>query len=803
MNYLKKSISIFLATLFMLQLLPMKYFGNLYVEALAAETIEIPDEYEFDIPVESDNTVDAVIPETFIDNNYTPLYPTSDDSIEESVLDDETVSTTSTSEEDGTNYSAYVSSPYAYKNNENESISLASGELTYRTTDYVLPGRNGFDLVIGRQFSSSDASIHKITPSRDSASNSLYLNLNHNVHFNSMYYLGHGWSFNFTSVEKFGGLEILHLSDGRSYALLSGSSASMVLSGQGKDEVRVIKYNETIEETGEEALYTVEYIDGTTEYLSSNGILLYKTDKFGNRIKFSYNSTVGFKSITIVDSLDRTTTISVSETDTERTVTVSLPDGNNLTYEIAFHDSGLEGISEYRDAKGNSTYYSYAVNTVQYKGHNSWTSMNVAMSLSTITHPTQAQTKFDCETVVREIGNGAYGEFSRIISRYDLEGTVEKNRVYYTYPEGEVDGFNKEYVPTESDYYIEAEYSSGLTIRNNFNEHNKISEQITSYNGTILEKQEYQYDLSFYVYYYNGYEIDKIYYETYPCKITTHKYSTDQTQIITTIENFEYDDCDRVKKSWSSLAEGDIDSTNYLTTYSYYYGFLKSKIFNINSNTKVHINNTGKNEKYITKSQTSVENIANGTTVVQTTDYTYDSYGNVLTEKTYGSDANSYILTEYSYQDGAYLIQEKHTSVTTSDGSLAVGTSGTADGIVTLNYTYNTSGRLASSTDGNGNRTSYLYDALGNITTIINPDRTRVTYTRDYINNFVIVKDEKGTEIKYTYTPLGLEYETIDVATGKVLTHKEYDSSSRLIKANEYIYGSVTEYTYDGLDRIT
>ena len=52
------------------------------------------------------------------------------------------------------------------------------------------------------------------------------------------------------------------------------------------------------------------------------------------------------------------------------------------------------------------------------------------------------------------------------------------------------------------------------------------------------------------------------------------------------------------------------------------------------------------------------------------------------------------------------------------------------------------------------------------------------------------------------YTPLGLEYETVDVLTGNVITRKEYDNKSRLIKVSEYIYGSVTEYEYDYLDRI-
>lgn len=49
-------------------------------------------------------------------------------------------------------------------------------------------------------------------------------------------------------------------------------------------------------------------------------------------------------------------------------------------------------------------------------------------------------------------------------------------------------------------------------------------------------------------------------------------------------------------------------------------------------------------------------------------------------------------------------------------------------------------------------------------------------------------------------TPLGLEYEAVDVASGLVMSRKTYDSMSQLAKLTDFICGSVTE---DVMGRVT
>lgn len=57
----------------------------------------------------------------------------------------------------------YLGAPYVYKSNENEQVALNSGALMYEHADYVLPGVNGLDLVIGRRYNSQEAALYQPT----------------------------------------------------------------------------------------------------------------------------------------------------------------------------------------------------------------------------------------------------------------------------------------------------------------------------------------------------------------------------------------------------------------------------------------------------------------------------------------------------------------------------------------------------------------------------------------------------------------------------------------------------------------
>ena len=67
MKIFRKLLSLFLAFLFVLQLFPLRYIGNFAVEAFALESNQNINGYNFDIPKESDNTINVEIPETIIE----------------------------------------------------------------------------------------------------------------------------------------------------------------------------------------------------------------------------------------------------------------------------------------------------------------------------------------------------------------------------------------------------------------------------------------------------------------------------------------------------------------------------------------------------------------------------------------------------------------------------------------------------------------------------------------------------------------------------------------------------------------
>ncbi|MBR6657586.1 MAG: RHS repeat protein, partial [Oscillospiraceae bacterium] len=785
---MKKVVSLLLANLLVFQLLPMEYLGVKAKNVFAYEKEMYNLGYNFEIPKETDNKFILETPETFVDDDYQNEKTQIDDILTDNITEEQKSEILSNSSQ--TTSEDYIEPPYVYQYNQNEKIALSSGSLIYENVDYVLPGRNGLDLVISRRYKTSNATLLN-TYIEKTSSGASSIRTQNNDYMNSLYELGHGWEFGFTSINCTFDRKTLYLYDGRTFGLSEGETAKMLINGESHPEFEVLHYQTTISETGDVATYTIEYNNGITEYLSSTGKLMYRKDIYGNRIIFNYCKTVDENTdiLIITDSLNRQITISKTLNENGHTITVYLPNNLSLNYNVEYHESGLESIASFTNTIGNTTFYTYNIFPLKYSNQSGvfWKGNNYGSVLSIITHPTNNQTRFEFETVGLKILSSYfyYVQMARIMSRFDLSGEDVSNHVYYEYTDStkEIDGVKITVGISEATTSVR--YPSGLIMRYDFTGDGKVSKEEVYNQDKLVESTEYSYN-----YLHN---------KLRPSKITKNTYGESQNKM-ETITLMEYKPYDYPKTIWSTYSNGQ-KLNEYATTYSYFgdANLLESKTYKTDQETTIKIYNTHSFDyRFITASKIYVND-----NIVQTTDYTYDSYGNILSEKTYGDVSNEYILSEYTYQEGAYLTQEKHTSVKTSEGAFALGTSGNNDGIILFNYTYDVLGNLVSSTDGNGNITLYSYDSIGNIICITNPDGTTVTYTRDYEDNYIIVKDENGAEIKYTYTPLGLEYETVDVLTGNVITRKEYDSSSRLIKVSEFIYGSVTEYEYDFLDRVT
>ena len=121
----------------------------------------------------------------------------------------------------------YMEAPFSYSMANNESVNLANGSLSYRTTDFILPGKNGFDLVISRVYNTDNANLHDMHPQimGDGSGNTTKRD---NQHFVRTFGLGHGWSFEMPSIEivpesqRLSGITYsthLHLEGGRSFVV--------------------------------------------------------------------------------------------------------------------------------------------------------------------------------------------------------------------------------------------------------------------------------------------------------------------------------------------------------------------------------------------------------------------------------------------------------------------------------------------------------------------------------------------------------------------------------------------------------
>lgn len=418
-------------------------------------------------------------------------------------------------------------------------------------------------------------------------------------------------------------------------------------------------------------------------------------------------------------------------------------------------------------------------------------STNTYVNLTTITHPTQAQTRYTYEVDKSNLGEDGLTEVYRLASRLDDCGGTVSNELDYTYSDCDNSGYpsyrNPDSLPASFTYFATVTNAEGQTVKSVFNSEH-VNTTVTVSDGTqTLRETCYEYN------------DDKL-----PIKTTQRYYGADGEEYQETVTAAKYDASGNVTAQWSSMAEGDTANTEYKITYTYdaAYGHLLSKTYKMDGDTTVKIKNDLSEDK---KSVIRTRVYVNGT-VTQWTYYAYDSYGNVTMEKQFYNDLSvrdEYVLTRYTYQNGAYLTMETHSGLLTADGAAAASTPGKNAGIVAICHTYDSMGRRTSTTDGGGNTTAYTYDAAGNVTSVTNPDGTSVTYDRDYAANTVTVTDENGAEVIYTHTPLGQEYETVDGESGLVFSRREYDALGRLTTVTDFVYGAETKYKYDVLNRVT
>lgn len=184
----------------------------------------------------------------------------------------------------------------------------------------------------------------------------------------------------------------------------------------------------------------------------------------------------------------------------------------------------------------------------------------------------------------------------------------------------------------------------------------------------------------------------------------------------------------------------------------------------------------------------------------ETTTYTYDSKGNVISYVTSNEKNNTY----YTYNSSGKVVREKsgndytYYTYDTKGNNLVLATlkkdyQGEAPALYdssltcfdTTTYTYDSNGRVAKEENSDGSSVSYEYDASGNVTketnVTVENDKTKTTvttYTYDEMGNILNTQSESDNG-SYIYDKAG---RTLRVTQNGETTRTLYDDEGRTVQ---------------------
>jgi hypothetical protein len=564
----------------------------------------------------------------------------------------------------------YNKAPNYISMTENEKYIPSNSTISYNFVDAVIPGVNGLDLVIGRNYSSAI---------------DLYYGNIEIDHFQKAHGLGIGWSFMFSSIELQSWQNvILHTSDGGAYQVRYSKEngfdnhtlKDMILREDTGDREYVSPLS------GVYSAYIVEYKNGNKEYFDGNGKLICIEDRYGNRIQFEYSYTVfgGANgqgadkeyTITITDTLNRKTYIKKTHiNDTESQILVELPSGEFLRYmteqtdctftigssltsqastKHAYVLKSFEDQEQYKDNSLGKTVYGYQKLPIEWNksdkvqkapdknGH------TYAYPLSSIYFPSSYGEHTDeanQESVLywystTSIGFGKYGfdqtpfMQTRTIhaNNYAVSGfNIQKNlkAPNFTDYDPEVGTTNSTNGTIANEYTNEGVYYVGdmrapgdpnddavdyYNIKYTFNtDYLAIKEETTTKPGEYMRVIEREYNS------------DKL-----PIKIVTKDYN-DSGEYAETVEAFKYDKYGNVVAYWPIMPYSETND-NYKVSYTFDTGNYNQPLsvtYKIDGNQTVEEKYSLKNDKKGVETRT----VSVGGVLKEKTGYTYDTYGNI------------------------------------------------------------------------------------------------------------------------------------------------------------------------------
>ncbi|RFZ75929.1 hypothetical protein DS742_26420 [Lacrimispora amygdalina] len=747
------------------------------------------------------------------------------------------------SEEDGfSNIKQYPESPFTYFESNQVNVQLSTGNVQYVTTDFVLPGRDGFDVTIARRYDSGCANLVDMAPY---VINSMLLTGSiDNSFYTRTYGLGHGWSFVLPSIETVQNLRwawrpyligtrsydyILHLEDGRNLQISRYSDKFVDYS---LNDVGIITRSGTIRhpyagDITKRYNIIIEYKNGNKDYFQSSYeddgdrdiaypidfTLVARQDKFGNTILYDLWKSGGMM---IVDTWGRT--ISLEKTDYG--LVWKLPESTaGKVCEISYNIDrrSTHKLTAVTDPVGCMTQYNY-YNPEDYNGSMKCASPDVAgnntktqarkyLLLKNVTYPNYSSTQFTYDRNI-SIENNAGGHITHfaLTMKRDIVDGVEYNRGEYRYTLEPESASNGEYIK-----YAEVTNHQDILEKHQFNKEGQLLIKEVRHQNSLISKGVYKYSNELMV---SAVEtkFDRNNESNYLEKKRSWRYSSDQkANVIQYNEEYpadpscnqeihtSYGDYSIILETERKKGSDQIRETNELYTELgnrvikfhriYYNGILKEKTG--------YDYRDGANPYRVTNERRYF--LADGGNLEQSGEYA---------ETIYKYSSLSCTASRYTHN----IISKEQTEILDADGKLCEP--------IREEYQYDNWGRLISKKDSRNQVTTYRYDEIGRIITETLPSAdgqqaVNETYYNDRLN-FITTTDANHQKKRILYTPFG-QIKQVCLAVSNepavgdvVLQDFRYNSWGELIEAVTYDGNGwsaehirkTERYTYDSFGRV-
>ncbi len=427
----------------------------------------------------------------------------------------------------------YPEDPFSYAESSHIDVQLSSGNIQYDVTDFVLPGRDGFDVVIARKYDSGSANQTDMDPHYSEKGN-LRTGSRKNNHNIQIYGLGYGWSFTLPSIEAVPYLEylyietedgyryydaftfydqVLHLEDGRNLNIRRDKDA---FHKYELNDVTIKRESGTVPYPYETDLkkgynIVINYKNGNKDYFryksrkhpeSSSNVpgyeLVARQDKYNNVIGFEMTDYGG---MVIVDTWGRKLTLEK----TDNILTWKLPSGSNgEACQISYQVDQLkpERLISATSLSGNVTRYDYN-DPAQFTGKMKYlsrlyidqdTEVNLDtkeqnrpyMLLKSITYPNGGSTQFTYGESLK-VENDAKGYITHypVTMKCDMVGTQKYNWSTYYYSRSSTGKYLNQTKVTSHDDITEVHHfsSSGL-----------LNKKEVRHMDICISKSTYKYD---------------------------------------------------------------------------------------------------------------------------------------------------------------------------------------------------------------------------------------------------------------------------------------------------------------------